>query len=199
MSNIFPDFKSRDGKWVKCFKLGDSTGFTTAGRLWSDMAQRCKPDGHFQAVKPTYKQCSMSENFKDFQYFAEWCQSQAGYLQKDYHLDKDILIDGNKLYSEDTCVFVPKDLNAFSKKFDRPREDLPTGVYKTKSGKFKAKAGDKVFGNFVVGIFATIEEASEAYIEQKKMYSKIWYNRLLSGEFIVDNRVVERMKDWNPK
>ena len=179
-------------------KIDGEKVHTKEYQLWKGIVERCFSE-RYQNKYPTYAGCKMSENFLSFQYFAEWCQSQVGYLQKDYHLDKDILIDGNKLYSEDTCVFAPKDLNAFSKKFDRPREDLPTGVYKTKSGKFKAKAGDKVFGNFVVGIFATIEEASEAYIEQKKMYSKIWYNRLLSGEFIVDNRVVERMKDWNPK
>jgi len=196
MSNIFPDFKSRDGRWVKCFKLENSTGFTKAGRLWSDVAHRCNPKGAFQNKKPTYKQCVMSDNFKNFQYFAEWCQDQIGYLEEGYHLDKDILFEGNKVYSEDTCVFIPKDLNAFSKRYDKPRIGIPTGVYITKSGKFIAKAGDKALGNVVVGLFNTAKEASDAYILQKEMYAEIWYKRLLSREFYVDPRVIDKMRGW---
>ena len=47
-----------------------------------------------------------------------------------------------------------------------------------------------------IGYYLTIAEAEEAYIRCKEKEARRWYNRLLDGEFIVDSRVIERMKSW---
>lgn len=196
MSNIFQDFKNRKGKWVKTFNYDGRTCFTKSGRLWSDVRQRCKVGGHYQNKKPTYIGCTMSDNFKDFQFFADWHQNQIGYGLTDYHLDKDILSDYNKLYSEDNCVLVPKDLNAFFKRFDSLQK-LPQGVWISQSGLYGASIGNGVTSRKKhLGIFKTIKDASHAYKVAKDSLGKVWYKRLSNNEFNIDPRVIERMRNW---
>lgn len=51
--------------------------------------------------------------WKDFQNFAEWFEGvvESGYFHEGWHLDKDLLYKNNKIYSPETCVFLPEDIN----------------------------------------------------------------------------------------
>lgn len=164
---------------------------TRSDLTWSNMRNRCKNDG---IVYPSYAGCSMSENFKDFQFFAEWHQHQIGYALPNYDIDKDILIPGNKVYSETTCVKVPHYLNMFISSQTRVKGPLKQGVTEFK-GKFMSQT--RVEGkNIYLGLFATEEMAHTVYVEAKQQEARRWYKRLCNGEFIVDPRVIERMRVW---
>lgn len=105
--------------------------------LWHDMLKRCYFEPYLEK-RPTYMGCTVSDNFKYYHLFHVWCQTQVGFGKEGYQLDKDLLIKSNKLYSEDTCVFIPKDLNALLTKRTLDRGIYPIGV--TKSGKgFKTR------------------------------------------------------------
>ena len=80
--------------------------------LWQTMMQRCY-DKKFHFKNPSYANCSVSDNFKDFSSFYEWCKNQIGFNVSGWQLDKDILIKDNNIYSEDFCCFVPKEVNCF--------------------------------------------------------------------------------------
>ena len=96
--------------------------------VWKSMLLRCYSKS-YQAKYPTYLGCSVSENFKNFQFFAEWCQSQVGFGLKDYHLDKDILSgSSSKVYSEETCAFIPLRLNLVLQTKPSLNKELPLGV-----------------------------------------------------------------------
>ena len=48
--------------------------------------------------------------------------------QQDYdgkHLDKDLLVCNNKVYSPETCVFVPREINQFLTKSNNSRGKYP--------------------------------------------------------------------------
>ncbi len=79
-------------------------------RTWENMLKRCY-SVIFQDKQPTYRGCTVSEEWKTFSNFKSWmeCQDWEG-----MQLDKDILFEGNKVYSQKTCVFVTRAVNMFT-------------------------------------------------------------------------------------
>lgn len=195
MAIVVDDFKN-SGLWVKGYRVGTPQYITKAGRTWDNMSMRCKAGGATQKKDPTYEHCSMSDNFHDFQFFATWYTSQVGYSVPDYHLDKDLLVQGNKTYSEDTCVLVPRQLNLFIGNKVKWKGDWPKGVYLHKaSGKFVASLNIDAVSTYI-GLFDTPTAASQAYKKAKESEARRWYERLKAGEFVVDPRVIECMRTW---
>ena len=139
---------------------------------WRGMLQRCTEK--IWLIRPTYIGTTCSDNFKNYSYFYKWCNEQIGFNSKDengrvWHLDKDILNKGNKLYSEDTCVFVPSEINCILTKRENGRGDNYLGVSFIKgTNKFKATCNDTGVSQHL-GFFDTEEEAFQAY----KLYKEI--------------------------
>lgn len=137
--------------------------------LWKTLLNRCySPE--CQRKNPTYLGCSASENFKSYTYFHDWCQTQIGFGQQDFQLDKDLIFKGNKVYSEDTCLFLPKQLNLMLTSRRADRGSLPIGV-SADGGKFMAKCCTDNPSRHI-GVFNTPEEAHNAYKQVKEAFIK---------------------------
>ena len=165
-----------DGKWV----------VTKEYRLWAHMLERCYSD-ECHHRQPTYARCAVSDNFKNFQWFAKWCQSQIGFGMQGYQLDKDILVQGNNIYSEDTCVFVPRRINLLLTKSDATRGIYPVGVaWKQANKKYVARCNDGSGKQKQLGYFLTPEDAFYNYKTVKEALIKS-----LADEYkgILDHRV----------
>ena len=161
-------------------------------KLWKSMLERCY-DEKYSNKYPTYKDCEVSDNFKYLPYFEEWCSKQTGFYQEGWHLDKDILVRGNKVYSENTCCFVPAEINRLFIKSDAARGDLPIGVnYYKKNKKYVAKMS-RFKEDINLGCFATPDEAFNAYKEAKEAYIKEVANKWKDQ---IDLRVYEALMNY---
>lgn len=161
---------SEDGVFKRSITVDGKSKKTPEYELWKNMLARCYSKAMHKR-RPTYIGCTVSENFKNFQWFAAWCHTQVGFGLEGYQLEKDIIIKGNKIYSEHTCRFVPNSINMLLAKSDAARGDYPIGVQSHKNG-FIARCGNtksrSIKGKGYIGIYSTPEEAFAAYKKQKE-------------------------------
>ena len=140
--------------------------------LWQSMLKRCYSDT-CKKKQPTYEGCEVSDNFKSYEYFYEWCNEQIGFNNEGWHLDKDLLVKGNKVYSESTCVFIPAEVNALLTKCTNSRGEHLIGVYWYKRDKaFVARVNKSKGGREWLGSFNTEIEAFNAYKTTKESFIK---------------------------
>lgn len=167
--------------------------------LWYEMLKRCYSENRHKK-QPTYSQCKASENFKKYSYFYEWCQTQIGFNNTGWCLDKDLLVRGNKTYSESNCVFIPEKINNALIKSDKARGLYPIGVcIDGESGNFYAQvnngSGCQVnLGRFTdpISAFNAYKEAKERYLAElaeqyKEQIDPRAYEALLNYEVSIDD------------
>lgn len=171
---------------------------TAEYKVWSSMITRCH-SSEYHKVQPTYKDCSVSDKFVFFSYFREWCNDQIGFKSLDdkgkpFALDKDVLIKGNKVYSEDTCAFLPREINNLMINCSKSRGDSAIGTCYSKAHKkylSKIRKCGKLIhlGHFdsELEAFLVYKEAKEAYIKDvankwKDHIDQRAYNALMNYE-----------------
>ena len=138
---------------------------------WDGFIRRCY-NKRVQEKHPTYKDATICDDWKCFQNFAEWFEKNYNYeIMQGWCLDKDILVKWNKIYSPDTCCFVPNEVNVVLTSSRAKRGDLPIGVHKSKSGKYKSQIKSNGIVKYL-GVFNTPEEAFETYKIAKELYLK---------------------------
>lgn len=149
-----------DGRYPACCGGKNCKEYT----LWSSMLSRCYNATRLRLC-PAYEGCTVSDNFKLYSYFYDWCHRQIGFYNVGWCLDKDILSKGAKQYNEDCCVFVPPEVNKFFVKPAVPRSGLPLGVFPI-GDKFKATCKYKGINKYL-GRFNTAEGAGRQYMDFK--------------------------------
>jgi hypothetical protein len=141
-------------------------------KAWACMLERCYSP-KFQSNHPTYKACTVCEEWLNYQNFAEWYNENYYEIENEkMQLDKDILIKGNKIYSPEACMFVPQSVNQIFVKRERERGKYPIGVYlNKKTNKYVSHChnGNK---QLHLGYFNTPEDAFNVYKEFKESYIK---------------------------
>jgi len=159
-----------DGHYVRSFMVDGVCYHTRSGVLWRSLLGRVKENGCEQRHRNTYAGCS--NNFEDFNSFAIWCNSQIGYMEQDvngkfWSLDKDITLPLNKIYSEETCAFVPIELNSLVTYSSKTRGDNPLGVHFDKrEGCYVAQGSANRTRKFL-GYFECKMDAHKAYQAHK--------------------------------
>ena len=154
------------------YSISEGGVITKEYTLWCGMLKRCYSDT-YQKKYPTYIGCKMSDKFKSYEYFYEWCHKQIGFGVKGWQLDKYLLVKGNKVYSESTCVFIPKEINQLLTKRASSRGEYLIGVCWDKRHKaFKAQVGKNKGKRENLGYFNTELEAFNAYKKAKESFIK---------------------------
>ena len=156
--------KDENGKTIDSYKC------------WCSMLKRCH-SSKFQEKKPTYKGCSVCDSWLYYSNFKKWYNENYYEIDnKTSHLDKDILIKGNKVYSPDTCMFVPNFINKLFIKRQNSRGVLPIGViYRKDNKKYQAQLSISKNGKPTrknLGYYNTPNDAFEVYKQAKENYIK---------------------------
>ena len=151
--------------------------------VWRGIIMRCYSKAHHEK-HPSYIGCTVCDEWLTFSNFKKWYQEH--YIEG-FDIDKDILVKGNKVYSPQTCCFVPKEINVlFQREKERPN-NLPQGVTKLHR-RYRACFRDKM-----VGSFFTMEEANKAYINAKEDWIKTLADKYKDQ---LENRTYEALYNY---
>ena len=156
--------------------------------LWSQMLARCYSDKYAKSLD--YKDCSVSDEFKNFQIFSSWCDSQIGFNVKGFDLDKDLLSRDVKIYSKDTCVFIPEEVN-LTLRCPKSRS-IYRGVRQTTAGTYYSQYNTTT-RSIHLGTFTTPEEAFYAYKTGKEAHVKYLADKYKD---VIDPRAYKALYEW---
>lgn len=142
-----------DGKRVRC----------QANSSWMRMLTRCY-SAKFHHRSPTYIGVKVCDEWLSFMTFRKWwVENQVDGWQ----LDKDLLSD-NRIYSPESCIFVPSWLNHFTVDCGAARGLWPIGVsFRRELGEFQSLCRHPFGGRECLGHFPTPEEAHAAWLARK--------------------------------
>lgn len=165
--------------------------------VWKNMLDRCYCD-KFQEKKKTYLGSKVSQNWLSFSNFKEWFDNNypaelTEYIKFD--LDKDLLSNDEKIYSEKTCVFLPKKINLFLTNKKSKSGEYSTGVnFREDRGKFVSGISDFNTGKRInLGYFDKCEEAEEAY-EKAREYMAMLAKNYMKELNIYSDDIISRIK-----
>lgn len=165
-----------------------------AYNCWSGMLERCYSDKYHLTCRYKGRGVKVCDDWHNYQTFAKWFKDN--YIEG-FELDKDIL--SGKLYSPETCVFIPKELNTFFTARHKARGEYPLGVgYDKLSKKFQVNLNNGKGKGVYLGLHSTPEDAFQVYKREKekmcKAYAKDYlekgwisektYNALMSWEVV---------------
>ena len=106
---------------------------------WKNMLVRCYSEKEHEK-RPNYKDCIVCEEWLTFSNFKKWMEDQD-YIGK--HLDKDLIEEGNKVYSPEKCLFLSPLVNTFmiTRKNDRGKYLLGVSL-ENKSERFRSECSN---------------------------------------------------------
>ncbi|AHK11326.1 homing endonuclease HNH [Shewanella sp. phage 1/4] len=104
---------------------------------WWGMLRRCFSEKE-RLRKPSYINSKVCDDWLKLSCFLDWAVEQPEKNLIGLDLDKDLIIKDNKVYSPETCVFVPRSVNIFIRELSRPRGECMLGVT-YEDGKYRAR------------------------------------------------------------
>lgn len=154
-------------------------------KRWHSMINRCY-DEKIQTKHPAYSGCEVCSEWLVFSNFKKWMET------KDWegkHLDKDLLVKGNKVYSPETCVFISSSLNNFLTESSATRGQYLIGVsYDDKVSKYRASCRNPfTLKSESLGLFENEMDAHVAWKTRKHFFAE----SLASSE--TDQKVVNAL------
>lgn len=154
-------------------------------RVWINLLRRTLSP--LSQRHKNYLDCSICDEWLLFSNFKKWYEDPQNGYQDGYHLDKDILRPHNRVYSPETCCFVPKEINSIFKHSPKfVNSNFPYGVYRDHK-RFCARIqwqGQTIFNK----TFTTIEEAEAAY-----KTAKVSHLRSIAESYYKEGKITKRV------
>lgn len=140
-----------------------------ASSAWKHMIERCY-NYEKNIRNKSYADCEVCREWLDKEVYRLWDDANRYKIKSGstLELDKDILVKGNRLYSPERCLLVPKYINSYFNSLRIERKyNLPVGVSLI-DGKYVAKATINMEGKAkYLGYYDTPSEAHEAWVNFK--------------------------------
>ena len=149
------------------YKVSINSKATKEYETWRSMLVRCY-DSKYQNLQPTYVGTTVYSEWLNFQNFAKWHKENFPNIENIFfELDKDLLQKNieNKIYSPETCVFLPNKINTFiigkqsnntsgyiGVSWDKPHSKWKCNINDFKSNKY-----------LYLGLFKNIKDAVSKY------------------------------------
>lgn len=166
--------------------------------IWKGVINRVYNE-EYHAKHNTYKKVKLCKDWHNYQTFAKDINEKYGFKMKDesgkpYHIDKDILSKNKKIYSKETCLFIPPKINTFLNQNKKKEGGLPTGVkYRHQDQRYEARMS--IDGELVyLGSCMTIELARDMYVKARNKRARE-LAKAYNGK--VDKRVIDFLNNYN--
>lgn len=151
--------------------INDLSSKLASYSVWHSMLRRCYSEVYHK-TKPTYIGVEVQPDWLYLSNFHSWFVLNH---VEDWHLDKDLLGGDKRIYSEDTCTFLPSEINS-ALQTDKLSTNLPPGVsYKTSHAKYVAQLSTNnegtrknihlIIHDDPMVCFAAYKEAKENYLK----------------------------------
>ena len=161
-------------------------------QLWLGVLKRSHCD-KFKNSNKTYLDVCCHKSWLRYSVFLSDIENMVGYKNTDWHLDKDFLSKGNKIYSKETCCFVPREINNILTKRQICRGKYPIGVtLHKKTCKFVSTISIEGISNYI-GSFDCPNKAFQAYKKAKESFIKEVAEKW-KGK--IDNRVYQTLLNY---
>lgn len=151
--------------YVNKYENGKRVWICPYYQAWKGMLVRSY-SAKLKEEHPTYEDCIVCDEWLVFSNFKKWMEQQDW---EGKELDKDILVQGNKVYSPDTCVFVDSVVNSFILESAASRGEWPLGVHWHKhGGRFMSRCSNPFTKQREhLGCFTCPQEAHLAWKKRK--------------------------------
>lgn len=191
---------------AKCTENGR---ITKPYKCWNGMLERCYSE-RLHTKRPTYQSCTVEESWHNFQNFAKWFEDN---YTEGYVLDKDIKCwssGDTKVYSPETCMFIPAKLNNFLTASDATRSGNYIGTCPKieKSGYFEGRYISKICCKGSGRYVGTFQNEYTAHLQYCKYKEGMIYKWIKEKEFnaeitlelckLLDKGMSNFYKDKNP-
>lgn len=160
---------------------------------WKSMISRCYQERELKR-RPTYEDKWVCDEWLTFSNFKRWMEKQDW---EGCQLDKDILVNGNKVYSPDTCMFVPQIVNIFYQGRSQSKYNWPVGTsYQKMYGKFVSQCSNPFTGK--VETLGRFDNPIDAHNLWKKRKNELAH-KLAHTDLVTDERIRQSLLTrWLP-
>lgn len=186
-----PNNRTVFGKGYMGIGKYNSKDYPRIYQVWRAMLDRCY-NPQTQKKFPKYKGIKVSDQFKCFQNFAKWYEKNYWEFGNDelmnrMEIDKDLLQwnTDTKIYSESTCLIIPKFINVIFETKSKS-DGLPPCISRRYNRYVAACHGYKK-------TFATIDEAKIAYKQEKEKYVRSVAEQYKDE---LQDKVYKAMMEW---
>ena len=153
-------------------------------QIWNSMLSRCYNPNNKNHQK-TYNDCRVCEEWLTFSNFKKWFNE---FYIEGFSLDKDLLIKNNRIYSSETCCFLPSEINTALITKNSKKSDLPTGVSKDTHGTFQVHIKRYGKQKRIGTRYFTLSSAVSAYKKAKEEYIKE-----LASYYYTNNKISKKI------